>query len=209
VSGYRPPTFVDACSYLVRRLVRTAFNMAANSVRPSGQDYPTAAEATEFATVKITKGPVGDFGTQAITTYDDPTAHSTKVVEDIERGYTFTASIQFFRHALPAPDSAGLAPFGLGALDKASRLESVLGSSSMMELMERMGLGLQGSSEPIDVAALIDDARWEDRGAVTLDFVIVNRETFLIESIASADVTIKVAEPGATQPTTEILEVTS
>jgi hypothetical protein len=193
---------------MVRRLVRIAFDMQANSVRPEGQDYPTAKEAVEFATVKIINGPTGDYGTQSIVWSDDPTANSTKVLEEIETGYRFTASVQFYRHASPAPDSAGFAPFGLGALDRAARLEARLGSTPLMDLMERMGLGLQGSSSPVDVSKLIDDARWEGRGAVTLDFVIVNRETFAIESIASANVTVKVAEPGAAQPIEENLEVT-
>jgi hypothetical protein len=181
--------------------------MAANSVRPEGQDYSTGKEASEFATVKIVKGPTADFGTQAIVTYDDPTLGSTKVVEEIENCYRFTASIQFYRHASPSPDSSGLAPFGLGALDKSSRLETILSSSAMMDLMERMGLGLEGSSSPVDVSKLLDDARWEGRAAVSLDFVIVNREQFLLESIASADVTLKVAEPGATQLIVETIEV--
>lgn len=205
--SFHAATFVDACSYLVRRLVRTALNMPANSVRPANQEVPTGKEPTEFATVKIIKGPSADFGTASIVNYDDPTTNSTKVVEDIQNNYAFTVSVQFYRHANPSTDSSGMASFGLGALDKAARLETLLGSTPMMELMERMGLGLQGSSEPVDVSALIQDSRWEDRAAVTLDFVIVNRELVLIESIALADVTVKVAEPGASQPTVETIEV--
>ena len=205
MSGYHAPTFTDACAYMVRRLVRTAYNMAANSVRPAKQAYPVGV--SEFATVQIIKGPTGDFGTSAIVWKDDPTAHSTKVIEEIETGYKFTASIQFFRHALPANGADGSSPFGLGAVDKAARLETVLGSTAMMDLMERMGLGLQGSGDPVDVGALVDDAKWEDRGSITLDFVVINREQFILESIASVEFTAELASPGDVNLITETKEV--
>jgi len=208
VSGYLPPSFADACNYLVRRLVETAYSMTANSVRPAGQAYPAGDEMSEFATVKIMNGPTADFGAQSITYEDDPTAHSTKVYENIENNYRFTASIQFFRHATPAKDSAGLAQFGLSAVDKAARLDTVLGSDAMMELMERMGLGLEDSSAPRDVSALVDGATWEDRGSVDMTFVIVNREQFLLESFGSLTAEVRAASPGQTQPDTFPIEVT-
>ena len=206
--SFTPPSFVDACAYMVRRLVRTAYGMGANSVRPAKQEYPTGKEAEEFATVGIIKGPSGDFGSSSIVNTDDPTTGSTKVLESIEVGYRFTASIQFFRHASPTVDSAGQAPFGMGAVDKAARLDAILASSAMLALMEAMGLGLEGSGDPVDVGALVDDSRWEDRGSVTFDFVVINREQFLIESYASAGVEVRIAEPGQTTPTVQTFEVT-
>jgi hypothetical protein len=182
--------------------------MAANSVRPAGQPYPVGNEMAEFATVKIIKGPSGDWGSWWLGQSDDPTLNSTKVVETLDNVYHFTASVQFFRHATPAKDDAGLAPFGMGAVDRAARLETRLASSAMMELMERMGLGLEGGGDPVDVGALVNGATWEDRGSVALDFVIVNREQFLIESIGSAEPMLKYASPGATELTTRTIEVT-
>jgi hypothetical protein len=207
--AYTPPSFVDACAHFVRKLVQAAYSMPANSVRPAGQAYPTGKELDEFATVKIDKGPSGDWGTWWMGWSDDPTTNSTKVVETLESLYRFTASVQFFRHASPSKDGAGLASYGLGAVDRAARLEAVLASSDMMELMERMGLGLEGGGDPVDVGALVNGATWEDRGMVTLDFAIVNREQFLIESIGSAEAILKYASPGATEPTTTTIEVAS
>jgi hypothetical protein len=164
----------------------------------------------EFATVKIMAGPSSDFGAQSVTYENDPTTGSTKVNENIENVYRFTASIQFFRHATPTPDGAGLALFGMSAVDKAARLDTILASSSMMALMERMGLGLENSGEPRDVGAFVQSATWEDRGSVDMTFVIVNREQFLLESFGS----IKAAElryqsPGKTSPDVYPIEVTS
>jgi hypothetical protein len=206
--AYLPPSFVDACSYLVRTLVGTAYSMAANSVRPAGQAYPTGDEMSEFATVKIITGPTADFGAWSVTYEDDPTLHSTKVLEDVENVYRFVASIQFFRHASPVKDAAGHAKFGLSAVDKASRLDTVLASSAMMELMERMGLGLEDSGAPRDIGALVDGAVWEDRGSVDMTFVIVNREQFLLESFGSLAAEVRVASPGQTAPDTFPIEVT-
>jgi hypothetical protein len=208
VSAYLPPTFVDACSYLVRRLVQAAYNMPDNSVRPADQGYPTGNAVTEFATVKIISGPAGDFGTSSVGYEDDPSTGSTKVFENIENTYAFTASIQFFRHALPK-DGANLPTFGLSAVDKAARLDSRLSSSSMMELMERMGLGLEDSGAPVDVGAIVGGATWEDRGGVSMTFTIVNREQFLLESFGSASATVQVGQPGRSQPDVFPLEVTT
>lgn len=207
--SYPPSTFVEACNYMVRVLVETAFNMAANSVRPAGQPHPTGNEVTEFATVKIIDGPTGSFGSWSKTFADDPAAGSTKVIETLLNCYKFKAVIQFFRHGGTA-DTGGMAPFGLGAVDKACRLETMLASEACMLLMRRMGLGLEGSVDsPKDVGAMVDSARWEDRGQVTLSFAIVNREQFVVESFASASVQVRVQEPGKAQLTTETIEVTA
>lgn len=192
---------------MVRRLILTAYGMAADSVRPAGQAAPTGREGEEFATVKIIVGPTSDFGAVSTQWQDDPTSNSTKVIENLENVYRFTASVQFFRHATPWPDAAGISPFGLSAVDKAARLDAVLASEAMMQLMERMGLGLEDTSEPRNVGALIGGATWEDRGSVDLTFTIVNREQFLLESIASAEVTLEVQEPGKATLTTETIEV--
>lgn len=207
---YTPPSFVDACSHLVRKLVQTAYSMAPNSVRPSGSPYPTGSEMTEFATVKIITGPTADFGAQSVTYENDPATGSTKVNENIENAYRFTASIQFFRHATPGADEAGLAQFGMGAVDRAARLDTILASTPMMELMERMGLGLEDSSDPIDVGSMVNGATWEDRGAVNMTFTIVNREQFLLESFGSISAAeLRYASPGQAQPDVLPIEVTT
>jgi hypothetical protein len=208
VSGFTPPSFADACSYLVRKLVGTAYSMATNSVRPAGQAYPTGDEMSEFATVKIMAGPSSDFGAWSTTWFNDPTTNSTKVVENVESVYRFTASIQFFRHAAPAKDAAGRSKFGMSAVDRAARLDVILSSETMMQLQERMGLGIEDVSEPRDISALVDGATWEDRGNVDVTFVIVNREQFLLESFGSLTAEIRVASPGQTEPDTFPIEVT-
>lgn len=208
--SYTPPSFVDACSHLVRKLVQAAYSMPNNSVRPSGQPYPTGNEMSEFATVKIMTGPSSDFGAQSVTYENDPATHSTKVNENIENVYRFIASIQFFRHAAPAADAAGLALFGMSAVDKAARLDARLGSSPMLELMERMGLGLENSSEPRDVGSFVQSSTWEDRGSVDMTFVIVNREQFLLESFGSiAGAEVRFQSPGKSSPDVYPIEVTS
>ena len=207
--SYRPPSFVDACSHLVRKLVGAAYNMPGGSVRPAGQPYPVGDETTEFATVKIMAGPSSDFGAQSITYENDPATGSTKVNENIENVYKFTASIQFFRHARPTSDDAGLAQFGLSAVDKAARLDAILASSPMMALMEQMGLGLEDSSEPRDVGAFVASSTWEDRGSVDMTFVIVNREQFLLESFGSIKAAeIRYQSPGKASPDVFPFEVT-
>jgi hypothetical protein len=77
----------------------------------------------------------------------------------------------------------------------------------MMDLMERMGLGMENSTAPRDVGEFIQGATWEDRGSVDMTFTIVNREQFLLESIATAEATLYVQEPGKPTLTTETIEV--
>jgi hypothetical protein len=164
---------------------------------------------SEFATVKILTGPTADFGAQSVTYVNDPATASTKVYEDIENVYAFTASIQFFRHATPTADGAGLSKFGLSAVDKAARLDAILSSTSMMALMEQMGIGLQGSSAPRDIGAFVNSATWEDRGSVDMTFVIVNREQFLLESFGPiASVELRYQSPGQASPDVHHIEVT-
>jgi len=47
------PSYTDAIGYLTRYLVRTATGMAANSVRPARQSYPSGKQDEEYATVLI------------------------------------------------------------------------------------------------------------------------------------------------------------
>jgi hypothetical protein len=207
--AYRPATFTDACSHLVRKLIQTAYSMPANSVRPARQKYPTGRECSEFATVDIIKGPTGDFGTHSRKYEDAPGEGVTQVVETLENVYKFCATIQFFRHATPAQDGSGLATSGVGAVDKAARIGAMLSSSASMDLMARMGLGIVGWGDPVDVGAIVNDATWEDRGEVTIDFNIVNSEQFLLESFASAGITVEVQVPERDQLVTETIEVSA
>jgi hypothetical protein len=116
------------------------------------------------------------------------TAGPTKVQESIEGCYTFTASVQFFRHSDPTRDAAGLSAFGMGAFDKAARLESLLALTPNLELMDSLGIYLTDVSAPTNVSALINGATWDDRGSVDLTFIASNVESVLIESIATAEI---------------------
>jgi len=180
--------YLDAVGYLVRSLVRQACGMAANSVRPANQAYPTGDENDEFATVLITNDegspngmarrtvnyqyPAWDVATAyaigtkvtyqglafvctaAVTGGTGPatdsshwagTTQATQVTETLDVWHEFMASVQFFRHALPAVDSVGVATIGHGAYDRAARLQSLLMLSTNMELMQRFGLVFRGA----------------------------------------------------------------
>lgn len=203
-------SFKDACEFLVCYLVRAAYNMSANSVRPADQVVPLGSDGNEFATVKILSSDA-DFGTSNKSHVNDTTQGSTKLVETLDNRYTFTTSIQFFRHATPVNDSAGLAKFGLGAFDKAARLVTRLGAEDMLELTESMNLGIEESSPARNVSALVNGAYYEDRGSVDVTFTIPNSETILINSLATASVLLKLAQPGRARPDTATItaEVTT
>lgn len=231
--------FTEALGYLVRKLIRQAYGMPANSVRPANQAAPTGAVDTEFATVLINTNDAIDFQyyrnyanevypawdvatayaigatasrasvsyicTTAVTGGAGPgtdaghwatTANSTNVVESVDSTYMFTASVQFFRHATPAADNVGLSPFGTGAFDKAARLESVLALTPNLDLMDTMGLGLEDVSTARNLSGLVDGAVWEDRGSVDLTFTVVNRESVLLSSFASAEIDLLVQQQG-------------
>jgi hypothetical protein len=202
--------FTDACAYLVRYLVRSAYSMPANSVRPSDQPYPTGVEGGEFATVKIISQDA-DFGSWAL---EYTAGTTTSVTQNLDNLYTFVASIQFFRHAAPSQgaqtiDGAGLSPFGLGAFDKAARIGAMLSTEPMLQLMETMGLGLNtdGIDRARNVSALIDGAVWDDRGSVDVEFVIVNRESVSVATMALMSGSLKFA--GSSGLITQPIGVTS
>jgi hypothetical protein len=201
-----PPSFVDACSYLVRYLVRMAYSLPAHYVRPAKQLLAVGDDVAEFATVKIIAGPSAEFGTSAIKWTDDPTPQSTLIIEKVDDIYRFTASVQFFRHAIPV-DSAHLPTFAMSAVDRASRLCSRLGSSTMLDLMETVGLGLEGAGQVVDVGDLVNGSKWEDRGSVDLHFVVANYETFTHQSFASASFIAEYQAEGATSLQTKTIEV--
>lgn len=203
-------TFAAACAVLVRHLVEQAYGLPKGSARPASQaSMGPPIGASEYVTVKIFTGPDGDFGTWGADYENDPTEGSTKVIEILENVYNFTASIQFFKNAVPSLGRVGSSPHDLSALDRAARLPTVLASSTMMELMERLGLGLEDNSPPRDIGSMIGDgAAHEDRANIDLTFNIVNQERFLLESFATADVTLKVQEPGKPTLTIETIEVT-
>jgi hypothetical protein len=203
-----PRSFTDALSYCVRYLIRTAYNMPANSVRPANQALPVGKEAVEFAMVGILTAD-SDFGTFSLS-YDpvlDDGEPTEQVTENLDNVYRFTTSIQFFRHTDPAVDTAGLSPFGLGAFDKAARLGVLLASAPMMDLQQQMGIGIEAMSPARNLSALVDGAIWEDRGSVDVTFVVVNRESVLLANVATAEVGLNVAEPGQPTPDTRTIEV--
>ena len=199
-------TYADAVAWLTRYLIKSAYNMADGSVRPANQTYPTGAQDAEFATVAIISDEA-DLAASVRSTANDTTVGSTKVEERIDTYHEFTASVQFFKHSAPVADAAGLSPVGLGAFDKASRLQIILAMSRNMETMERIGFGFLGASPARNLSSLIDGATWEDRGSVDLYFCCYARETDLLETIATVEVDIKAAWPSG-RIDTRTIEVT-
>ena len=195
--SFIPSSFKDACEYLVCYLVRTAYDFPAGRVRPADQAVPVGT--TEYATVRILTSD-SDFGRSNKQYVDDTAQGSTKVKETVEKLYTFTVSIQFFRHATPANDGAGLPVYGLGAFDKASRLANRLSQEDMMALQGEMNLGLARVSSARNVSALVNSSYYEDRGQVDLTFTTPNAETLLLNSIAQATVDLQLAQPGQQHP---------
>jgi hypothetical protein len=130
----------------------------------------------------------GGTGPAADTAHWSQTTAPTKVIETIDGAYTFVASVQFYRHSDPVRDGAGLSGFGMGAFDKAARIEAILALSPNVELMDSLGLYLADVGTPTNVGALVDGAIWDDRGSIDLTFIVSNTETALIESIATAEI---------------------
>ena len=243
-------SFKDAAEFLICYLVRTAYGMAPNSVRPADQKQPAGSDEDEYATVRIMSSD-SDFGTgfksyltavypawdasvayaygalvsvgansylciMAVTGGTGPatdnthwatTTPSTQTVEINENIYTFVTSIQFFRHANPSRDGAGLSTFGLGAFDKASRLASRLGQEDMLNLMDTMNLGIEDNSPARNVAALVNSAYFEDRGSVDFTFTIPNSETLLLNTFANVGISLEFASPGQPAPDIRVLTV--
>lgn len=242
--------YLDAVGFLVRYLVRSACGMAANSVRPANQAYPTGDENDEFATVLITNDEGSPSGaarravnyqypawnvataytigtkvtyqglafvcTAAVTGGTGPatdashwagTTQATQVTETLDVWHEFMASVQFFRHALPAVDSVGVAAIGHGAYDRAARLQSLLMLSTNMELMQRFGLVFRGASPARNLAAVVNGT-WEDRGGVDLFFGCCTSESVLLETIATAEIGLQAEWPGG-HIDTQTIEVPS
>ena len=130
--------------------------------RTANYTYPVWSATTAYTIgTKVTRSSAAYVCTTAVTGGTGPgvdtahwaaTAQSTGVQETLDVYHEFTASVQFFRHADPSPDAAGVVPFGLGAFDKASRLQSVLMLSTNMEIMQRLGLMLLGASQARDLS---------------------------------------------------------
>jgi hypothetical protein len=93
----------------------------------------------------------------------------------------------------------------MGAFDKATRLATKLSGARMLELMDTMNMGLEESSPARNVAALVNGGYYEDRGSVDMTFTIPNRETELVNTFATAGISIQVAYPGRPSPDTETI----
>lgn len=189
-------SFQDAAGFLVRRLLRTALNWPENSVRKAGLVYPSGAENQEYATVKIISEETPDYLDSARVYEDSTTPGSTKVVEHLYGIHKFTASVQFFRHTLPGVDGAGTANQGSGAFDRACRLPHLLCLSPSIDLMTRMGLWITSNSPARDLSTLASGSTYEDRGSIDLTFVVVNRESVELETLASASMDLFSQWPG-------------
>lgn len=173
--------------------------------RTENYTYPAWASTTAYAVGdKVTVSSVayacgvavtGGTGPATDTTHWAVTTQSTQVEETLDVYHEFTASVQFFRHSAPAPDGVGLAPIGMGAFDKASRLQSVLMLSPNMELMESLGLMFLGASPARNLAGLVNGAIWEDRGSVDLYFGCSTAESVLLATFASAEILLKAQWP--------------
>ena len=191
----RTYNYSDAIGMLVRHLIRSAYGMTDGAVRPANQAHPTGKPDVEFATVLILDDEGQIEAATRRTINDTSTVGSTKVLETMDVYHEFTASVQFFRHSTPPADGVGLVPPGMGAFDKASRLQSVLMLSPNMELMESLGLMFLGASPARNLAGLVNGAIWEDRGSVDLYFGCSTAESVLLDTIASAEILLKAQWP--------------
>jgi len=198
------PSLTDAVSYLVRYVVRMACGMPANSVRPANQLSPVGGQTDEFATVLIMSG--GNIGGAALI-HVPLTDGSENITEAVEQLYRFTASIQFFRGADVMADPVGLAKWSSNAFDRAVRLGSLLELSAPRELMQRVGLCLIGKGSARDLSAL-NDAAWESRGSVDLEFCVVGSESAIIANYNQIAIVLAAELPDGTFVTTNV-EVTT
>ena len=173
--------------------------------RTENYTYPAWLSTTAYAVGdKVTSNSLayicavavtGGAGPATDTTHWTATTQSTQVGETLDVYHEFTASVQFFRHSAPPADGVGLVPIGMGAFDKASRLQSVLMLSTNMELMEELGLMFLGASPARNLAGLVDGAHWEDRGSIDLYFGCSTAESVLLDTIASAEILLKAQWP--------------
>lgn len=194
-------SFQDAAGFLVRKLVRTVCGMPENSIRKAGLVYPAGQEGSEYGTVKI----LTTTGKRPISVLTD-SATTGVLTETIYQDSLIVASVQFFRHASPGLDGAGISRQGSKAFARASTLGLLLQARSSIALMESMGLGFRSASQARDLSELAGPT-YEDRGSVDLTFTIMNAETFTVASVATAVLDIKFQTVGGDlQETT--LEVT-
>ena len=183
-----------------RRTENYAYPVWNSTTRYTVGTKVTYSSAAYVCAVAVT----GGTGPATDTTHWTATTQATQVTETLDVYHEFTASVQFFHHATPAADGVGAATVGMGAFDKASRLQSVLMLSTNMELMERLGLMFLGASQARNLAGLIDGAVWEDRGSVDLYFGCSTTESVLLETIASAEIGLKAQWPSGHVDTTTI-----
>lgn len=212
------PVGTPAAEFATVNIISDEGDLASACRRTANYTYPAWSVATAYTVgTKVTHNGSAYVCTVAVTGGAGPatdTAHwsatpqSTAVQETLDVWHTFTASVQFYKHADPAADTAGVMPFGLGAFDKAARLQSVLMLSTNMETMQKLGLMLLGASPARDLGALVDGANWEDRGSVDLYFGCSTTESVLLETIASAEVELKSEWPGG-RIETQTIEVPS
>jgi len=168
------------------------------SLQLANYTYPEWDVATHYtAGARVTKSSLAYVCTVTVTGGTGPgvdtghwgaTTQSTQATETLWVYHEFSASVQFFRHASPVVDGVGIAQPGLGAFDRAARLQSLLMLSTNMELMERFGLQLLDASPARNLSALVDGATWEDRGSVDLHFGCSTTESVLLDTIASANI---------------------
>lgn len=196
-------SYADAVAYLVRYLIRNAIGAPAGYVRPANQPAPTGAQGAEFATVLILE----DTGTAYPEITRETTQPGDMVTETRAVFHSFTASVQFFKHANPAPDAAGISPFGMSAFSQAARLPMMLTTPNAKILADELGLAFISATPARNLAALADEI-WEDRGSIDLDFVVENPETALINSLQVAQIEFRHLAPDGVV-TTHTIEVTS
>jgi hypothetical protein len=212
------PTGKDGDEFATVRILSSDGDFGSSLRSYQDEIYPAWVVTTPYlAGAKVSSSGSSYVCTHAVTGGTGPaidtghwstTSESVQTAETLDNLYTFVASIQFFRHAQPANDSAGLAKFGLGAFDKAARLMTKLASASMLDLMDQMNLSIEANSPARNVAALVNGAYYEDRGSIDVTFTIPNRETELVNTFAAAGITLEFASPGQPALDTRTFEET-
>jgi hypothetical protein len=209
------PTGSDGDEYATVRIISSDADYGSAHKSFQSANYPAWSVAVTYAAGALvsvganayvcTLAVTGGAGPASDTTHWSATAQSTQIVETSDNLYTFTTSIQFFRHKTPAVDGAGLAQFGLGAFDKAARLVAQLGQQDMLDLMDVMNIGIDDNSPARNVSALVNSAYFEDRGSVDITFTIPNSETLLLNTFAAVGISLQFASPGQPAPDTRTI----
>ncbi len=194
--------FTDALAWALRDVVQVALEMPENSVRPSRQNAPAGSEGANFATVFVYA--IKTRGTPSFSRTLSASPTATDLAWQLDVYKEFTASVQFFKPAC-APttdtdavfvDAQGIPDQNQWAFDQAERLPDRLWLPPARERMQKYGIAFLSKSGPARDLTEQNNALWESRGQIDLDFGIVNREIARVQFLATLSGAVTVAQPG-------------